>query len=109
MPPGVEDQMQTSAKFGNGVAGQMDQQSKSPEEIAVSTVEKILSGVQNDTFQPYAKKAIATLKVGLGMAMQKQPQSQMAPPPAGAGQGGPGGNPGFANIPTPPVAGQMPG
>lgn len=105
MAPDVEQQMQGSAKFGQGVGQQMDQQSKSPVETAVSTCEKILTAVQDETFQTYAKKAIATLKVGLGMAMQKQPQSGMAPPP---GPGGPQG-PSAGGPPAPPQAGQMPG
>src|ERR1700739_1446182 len=89
--PDVSNQMQGSPAFGKGMGDMQDQQSKSPVELAVSTVEKILMGVQDDAFQPYAKKAIATLKVGLGMAQQKQPQSAMAPPPGpgGAPAGGP--------------------
>lgn len=109
MAPGVEEQMQSSAKMGAGVGQAMEQQGKNPLETLVSTVEKLLMGSQDETFQTYAKKAIATLKVGLGMAAQKQPQSSMAPPQPGAGQSGPGANSGLANIPAPPVPGQMPG
>ena len=61
--------------FGAGIGQAQQQQDKSPTEVAVSTVEKILMGVQDETFRPYGMKAIATLKVGLAMAQQKGPQS----------------------------------
>lgn len=75
---------------------------KSPAEVAAATVEKILMGVQDETFRPYAMKAIAALKVGVAMVQQKQPQSPgMDKPPM------PGG--GAPKVPGPPVPGQMPG
>lgn len=82
-----------------------DQSKKDPIEMAVGTVEKLLMGIQDETFRPYAMKAIAQLKIGMGMAKQKQPQSGapgMGGPPTGDGGGGP------PKIPTPPVPGQMP-
>ena len=88
--------------FGPGIGQAQQQMDKSPAEIAVGTVEKILMGVPSDTFRSYAMKAIATLKVGLAMEQQKGPQSQgMAMPPhpmAGAAQ-----------VPGPPTSGPMPG
>jgi hypothetical protein len=82
----------------------MAQNDKSQVEVAVSTVEKILSGIQDETFQTYAKKAIATLKVGAAMAKQRGPQSAgMGQLPQEPGAGGP------PQIPVPPMPGQMPG
>ena len=93
--------------FGAGIGQAQQQQDKSPDEVAVSTVEKILMGVQSDTFRPYVMKALATLKVGLAMAQQKGPQSAgMQQPPQG---GPPGGAPQGGPIPLPPMPGQMPG
>lgn len=89
--------------FGSGVAQAQAGMDKSPAEVAAATVEKILMGVQDEAFRPYAMKAIASLKVGVAMAKAKQPQSPgqgMTPPP---GQG-PGQPP-----PGPPVPGAMPG
>jgi len=93
--------------FGAGIGQAQQQQDKSPEEVAVSTVEKILMGVQSDTFRPYVMKALATLKVGLAMAQQKGPQSAGMNQPPQPGAGGPGG--GQGPIPLPPMPGQMPG
>jgi hypothetical protein len=78
---------------------------RSPAELAAQTCEKILLGVQDETFSPYAKKAIAALRVGVAMVKQKQPQSSGAgmPPPGAMGQQGPGPSP------VPPIPGQMPG
>lgn len=91
--------------FGAGL-GQAMQQQSDPIDTAVSTVEKILLGVQNETFQKYAKECIARLKVGAAMAKQGGPQSGMAPPPDGhaaaAGQQPP-------KPMLPPSPGQMPG
>lgn len=89
--------------FGPGIGQAQSQQDKSPVEVAVGTVEKILMGVQDETFRPYVMKAIATLKVGLAMANQKGPQSagMNQPPPQGGGAPGP--------MPLPPMPGQMPG
>lgn len=92
--------------FGQGMAAA--QAEKSPVETAVATAEKILMGVADDAFRPYATKAIATLKVGLAMSQQKGPQSQPggmgAPPPPGPMGPGP-----QSQMPVPPVAGQMAG
>jgi hypothetical protein len=91
--------------FGAGIQQAQAGAEKSPAEIATATVEKILMGVQDETFRPYAMKAIASLKVGAAMVAQKQPQSpggMGAPPPPGAGGGAP-------QVPGPPVPGQMPG
>ena len=88
--------------FGNGIAQAQSGMDKSPAEVAAATVEKILMGVQDETFQEYAKKAIATLKVGVAMSKQKQPQSPgmgAAPQPGGPPKG----------VPGPPTPGQMPG
>lgn len=92
--------------FGAGIGEAQQQQGKSPEEIAVSTVEKILGGIQNETMRPFAQKAIATLKLGLGQLNAAGPQSQgmNKPPNPNAPPGGPGGPP-----PGPPVPGPMPG
>lgn len=89
--------------FGPGIQGAQQAMDKSPAEVAVSTVEKILMGVGGNVFPDYARKAIATLKVGLAMEQQKGPQSgamSSMPAPGGPGPGGP---------PTPPIPGQMPG
>jgi hypothetical protein len=89
--------------FGDGIKGAQESTEKSPAEIATATVEKILMGVQDDTFSSYARKAIATLKVGVAMVQQKQPKSpgMGAPPPPGGG--------GPPQVPGPPTPGQMPG
>lgn len=90
--------------FGEGIAGAQAGMDKSPAEVATATVEKILMGVQDETFRPYAMKAIASLKVGMAMVQQKQPKSAgqgMMPPPGGGGPPQP--------TPGPPVPGQMPG
>ena len=98
-PPG-------GAEFGKGIGQAQAGMDKSPAELAVATVEKILMGVQDETFRPYGMKAIATLKVGLAMAQQKGPQSQgmNQPPQPGLGPQGAG-----SQIPLPPMPGQMPG
>ena len=63
-----------------------DQAKNDPIEMAVKTCEKLLMGISDPTFRPYAMKAIASLKIGLGMVKQQQPQSSgMTPPPQGAG------------------------
>lgn len=92
--------------FGPGIGQAMQQQEKSPVEVAVSTVEKILLGVQDEKFQEYAKKAIATLKVGAAMSKQQGPQSGMAPPPDGHGAAA-GQQPPKPMLP--PSPGQLPG
>jgi hypothetical protein len=104
MSPQVQAQMGPPGGdgFGPGIANAQAGMDKSPVETAVSTVEKILTGIQDETFRPYAMKALASLKVGIAMVKQKQPTSgpMGAPPPAG---GGPQGTP------VPPIPGQMPG
>lgn len=89
--------------FGAGVAQAQAGMDKSPAEVAAATVEKILMGVQDEAFRPYAMKAIASLKVGVAMVQAKQPKSpgQGMMPPPGQGQGQP--------PPGPPVPGAMPG
>lgn len=91
------------AEFGSGMAQLREGMDKTPAELAVATVEKILNGVTDETFRPYAAKAIASLKVGVAMTKQKQAQSGpgMGMPPAG----GPGPQP----TPGPPIPGPMPG
>lgn len=84
----------------------MQQKEQDPVDTAVSTVEKILLGVQNDTFQKYAKEAIAKLKVGAAMAKQQGPQSGMPGPPDGHA-GAAGQQPPKPMLP--PSPGQMPG
>lgn len=101
MAPDVQAQMGPGPKFGE-LAGQAQAQAgKDPIELAVGTVEKILNGISDEAFAPFAKKAIATLKVGAAQVKAKQPQSagMGAPPPQG---GGP------SPVPTPPIPGQMP-
>ena len=91
--------------FGPGIAQAQQGADKSPVEVAVNTVEKILMGVQDEAFRPYVMKALASLKVGLAMSQQKQPQSGPGmgmPPTQGAGPQGNG-------MPMPPMPGQMPG
>lgn len=88
--------------FGDGIAQAQSGMDKSPAEVATATVEKILMGVQDEAFRPYAMKAIASLKVGVAMVQQKQPQSPgmgQPPPPGGPPKG----------VPGPPTPGQMPG
>ena len=100
MAPDVQAQMGPGPAFG-ALAGQAQAQAgKSPVETAVMTVEKILSGIQDEAMRPFIQKAIATLKEGLAQSAQKQPQS------AGMGAPPPGGGP--PQIPTPPTPGQMP-
>jgi hypothetical protein len=102
MAPDVQAQMGPGPGFG-ALAGQAQAQAgKSPIEMAVATVEKMLTGIQDEAFRPFAMKAIATLKVGLAQVNSKQPQSagMGAPPPPGGG--------GPPQIPTPPIPGQMP-
>ena len=87
--------------FGEGMAGAQAAMDKSPAEVATATCEKILMGVQDETFRPYAMKAIAMLKVGMAMVQQKQPKSPGMGMPPNAG--------GPPQTPTPPVPGPMPG
>lgn len=97
-PPG-------GAALGPNFGQAMQQGEKSPVEIAVSTCEKILMGVQDESFRPAAMRAIAQLKVAAAQSAQKGPQSSpMASPP-----GGPAGPGAGAPTPTPPTPGQMPG
>ena len=99
MAPGVESQMAANQNFGAGVGQAQSQMGKNPIELAVGTVEKILTGISDESFRPYAMKAIATLKVGMAVATQKQPQSAgMGAPPQASGP----------QIPMPPTPGQMP-
>jgi hypothetical protein len=91
--------------FGPGIGEAQQQAEKSPVEVAVSTVEKILMGVQDEKFRPYAMKAMASLKVGAAMSKQQGPQSSAMGPPAG----GPPGMGGSPSTPAPPTPGQMPG
>lgn len=110
--PPVSPQAQTqmgppggSPNFGPGIGMAQQQMEKSQAEVATATVEKILMGVQDETFRSYALKAIATLKVGVAMSQNKGPQSGgMGLPPAAGAPTGPA-----PTIPTPPVPGQMPG
>jgi len=101
-PPQAPDVQasQPSPSFGPGMQQAQDQAKKDPIEMAVMTCEKILMGIQDETFRPYVQKALASLKIGLGMVKQKQPQSQGMQPPQ------PGGMP--PQVPTPPIPGQMP-
>lgn len=106
-PPQVQEQMGGGPQFGAGMAKAASGMDKSPAQLAVDTVEKILLGVQDETFRPYAQKAIANLKVGLSMANSKGPQSPgMASPPKPGEGGAPGAGP---QVSGPPVPGQMPG
>lgn len=89
--------------FGAGIGQAQQQMDKSPVELAVSTVEKILMGVNDDKFRSYAVKAIATLKVGAAMSAQQGPQSSPMGPTPGQDAGGP------PKVPAPPMPGQMPG
>src|ERR1700722_20235682 len=84
--------------FGPGIGQAQQGMDKSPAEVATATVEKILMGVQDETFRPYAMKAIASLKVGVAMAQQKQPQTPGMGQPPKPGMGG-----GRAPVPGPPV------
>lgn len=92
--------------FGPGIGQAQQQMDKSPAEVAVGTVEKLLMGVQDETFRPYVVKALATLKVGLAMSQQKQPQSAGMGQPPTPGAPGAGGPP---QASAPPTPGQMPG
>jgi hypothetical protein len=77
---------------------------KSPVEIAVSTCEKILLGVQDESFRAAAVKFIAQLKVAAAESAQKGPQSSPMGAPSGPGAGAPP-----PQTPKPPTPGQMPG
>lgn len=103
-PPQAPDvaASQPSPNIGPGMQQAQDQAGKNPVEMAVETCTKILSGISDETFKPYAQKAIASLKIGVGMMKQKQPMAGgMNPPPMQAGGGPP-------QVPTPPMPGQMP-
>ena len=92
--------------FGAGVGQAQEQVGKNQIDLAVSTVEKIVMGVNDDTFRTYAQRAVAILKTGAAMEQQKGPQSQpggMQPPMAG------GGAPPPQQPQLPPMPGQMPG
>ena len=110
MSPQVQAQMGPPGgpSFGPGIGAAQGQIGKSDVSVAVSTVEKILLGVNNDLFQDFAKKAIAILKVGEARANQAGPQSQSGdqgiegPPAAGDGAPAP-------KAPLPPMPGQLPG
>ena len=108
MSPQATAQMQPPGGpgFGPGIGQAQEQSQKSQIDIAVSTIEKIAMGVQDDTFQSYARRAIAILKTGAAMSQQQGPQSKpgMAPPPSMAGGGQPAPQPQL-----PPMPGQMPG
>ena len=91
--------------FGPAIGQAQEQVGKNQIDLAVSTIEKIAMGVNDDTFRTYATRAIAILKTGAAMAQQKGPQSQpggMPPPAAGAGVPPP-------QPQLPPMPGQMPG
>lgn len=103
-PPQAPDvQASQGPNLGPQLQQAQDQQKKDPIEMVVDTCTKLLGGVTDETFKPYAQKALASLKIGLGMVKQKQPQAggMMGQPP-GAGAGAP------PQIPTPPIPGQMP-
>jgi hypothetical protein len=91
--------------FGPGIGQAQEQSQKSQIDIAVSTMEKIGSSIQDDTWQSYFRRALAIMKTGAAMAQQQGPQSKpgMAPPPSMAG-GQPTPQPQL-----PPMPGQMPG
>ena len=107
MSPQVQDQSgppSPNPAFGKGIAEAQSRQGQGQIENAVSTCEKILMGVQDDTFRPYVEQAIAKLKIGLAMVNQKGPQSQAGGQPPAPGQQG--------QMPVPqlpPQSGQMPG
>lgn len=93
--------------FGPGIGQAQQQMGQSQIDVAVSTIEKIAMGVQDDTFRSYAMRAVAILKAGAAMAQQKGPQSAaggMMPPPA-PGAGAPQGQ----QVQLPPMPSQMPG
>ena len=89
--------------MGAGLGQAQDQIGKNQIDLAVSTVEKILMGVPDDTFRTYVQRALAILKTGAAMAQQKGPQSMGQPPAAGAGM------PPSQQPQLPPMPGQMPG
>ena len=92
--------------FGPAIGQAQEQVGKNQIDLAVSTIEKIAMGVQDDTFRTYATRAIAILKTGAAMAQQKGPQSQPGvekPPAAEAGAPPP------TQPQLPPMPGQMPG
>lgn len=93
--------------FGPAIGNAQEQVGKNQVDLAVSTVEKILMGVPDDTFRTYVTRAMAILKTGAAMAQQKGPQSQPGgvgqPPAAGAGAPPP------QQPQLPPMPGQMPG
>jgi hypothetical protein len=89
--------------FGPAVGQAQDQMGKNQIDLAVSTIEKIAMGVNDDTFRTYAQRAVAILKTGAAMAQQKGPQSGGMQPP-GPGAGAPPPQPQL-----PPMPGQMPG
>jgi hypothetical protein len=99
MAPDVQAQG-AGGGFGAGVGQAQQQMGKSPVEMAVATCEKLLMGIQDEAFRPYAMKAIASLKLGMAMAQAKQPQSAMGAPPQMGG--------GPPQIATPPIPGGMP-
>jgi hypothetical protein len=92
--------------FGQAVGNAQEQVGKNQIDLAVTTAEKILMGVPDDTFRTYVTRAMAILKTGAAMAQQKGPQSQPGvgqPPAAGAGAPPP------TQPQLPSMPGQMPG
>lgn len=100
MSPQAQAQMGAPG-FGPGFQQATQQQGKNPMDIAVSTVEKILLGVQGEKFQEAVKQAIAILKTGAARQAQEGPQSGGAAPMPGQGPG--------PQVAGPPVPGPMPG
>lgn len=108
MSPQAQSQMGPpgGSGFGPAIGQAQEQVGKNQVDLAVSTVEKILMGVPDDTFRTYVTRAMAILKTGAAMAQQKGPQSQPGvgqPPAAGAGAPPP------QQPQLPPMPGQMPG
>jgi len=105
MSPDVQGQAPPPG-IGQGMMQQQQEAKGGGLDTLVSTVEKMLLAVNDESFKPYAVKAIAQLKLGLGMSKQKQPQSggMAGPPGPGGGPPPPGGG-----VPTPPTPGNMPG
>ena len=94
--------------FGPGVGQAQEQVGKNQADIALSTVEKILMGVPDESFRPAAMRFIAQLKVAAAQSAQTGPQSSpMGQPPGGPAGPGAGGPP--PPTPAPPTPGQMPG
>jgi hypothetical protein len=95
--------------FGPGIGAAMQDQGKNQIDIAINTVEKILKGINNETFQSHVTQALSILRQGALKSGAAGPMSGPGAPPPGAGPPGEGAGPPPPQPQLPPSAGMMPG